>query len=94
MYKRQKHDNQLLFKILTEFYHAACAKSTQGEGLSCSGTVSYTHLDVYKRQEIAREAGTLTVGVVTKPFKFEGKRRMDQALAGIHSLLGLSLIHI
>ena len=32
--------------------------------------------------EIAREAGTLTVGVVTKPFKFEGKRRMDQALAG------------
>ena len=38
--------------------------------------------------EIAREAGTLTVGVVTKPFKFEGKRRMDQALAGINSLLG------
>ena len=26
--------------------------------------------------EIAREAGTLTVGVVTKPFKFEGKRRI------------------
>ncbi len=38
--------------------------------------------------EIARESGTLTVGVVTKPFKFEGKRRMDQALAGINSLLG------
>ena len=38
--------------------------------------------------EIAREAGTLTVGVVTKPFKFEGKRRMDQALPGITSLLG------
>ena len=38
--------------------------------------------------EIAREAGSLTVGVVTKPFKFEGKRRMDQALAGISSLLG------
>ena len=38
--------------------------------------------------EIAREAGSLTVGVVTKPFKFEGKRRMDQALAGINSLLG------
>ena len=28
------------------------------------------------------------MGVVTKPFKFEGKRRMDQALAGISSLLG------
>ena len=38
--------------------------------------------------EIAREAGALTVGVVTKPFKFEGKRRMDQAEAGIQSLLG------
>ena len=38
--------------------------------------------------DIARESGILTVGVVTKPFKFEGKRRMDQALAGINSLLG------
>ena len=38
--------------------------------------------------EIAREAGALTVGVVTKPFKFEGKRRMDQAEAGIQALLG------
>ena len=37
--------------------------------------------------EIAREAGVLTVGVVTKPFKFEGKRRMDQANAGIKELL-------
>ena len=27
--------------------------------------------------EIAREAGILTVGVVTKPFGFEGRRRMD-----------------
>ena len=38
--------------------------------------------------DLAHEAGILTVGVVTKPFKFEGKRRMDQALAGINSLLG------
>ena len=38
--------------------------------------------------DIAREAGLLTVGVVTKPFKFEGKRRMDQANAGIKELLG------
>ena len=37
--------------------------------------------------EIAREAGILTVGVVTKPFGFEGKRRMDQANAGIKELL-------
>ena len=37
--------------------------------------------------EMAREAGILTVGVVTKPFKFEGKRRMDQANVGIKELL-------
>ncbi len=38
--------------------------------------------------DIAREAGVLTVGVVTKPFGFEGKKRMDQAMRGIDSLLG------
>ncbi len=38
--------------------------------------------------DIAREAGVLTVGVVTKPFGFEGKKRMTQAMAGIDSLLG------
>ena len=29
--------------------------------------------------EVAHEMGILTVGIVTKPFLFEGKRRMDQA---------------
>ncbi len=38
--------------------------------------------------DIAREAGVLTVGVVTKPFSFEGKRRMEQAKHGIEELLG------
>ena len=38
--------------------------------------------------DIAREAGTLTVAVVTKPFNFEGKRRMVQAEEGIKNLLG------
>ena len=33
--------------------------------------------------ECAREVGALTVGVVTKPFSFEGKRRMNQAESGI-----------
>lgn len=37
--------------------------------------------------EIAKEAGMLTVGVVTKPFAFEGKRRMEQANKGISELL-------
>jgi cell division protein FtsZ len=35
---------------------------------------------------IAREVGALTVGVVTKPFDFEGKRRMRQAEDGIAEL--------
>ena len=38
--------------------------------------------------EIAKEAGALTVGVVTKPFGFEGKKRMTQAMNGIDELLG------
>jgi cell division protein FtsZ len=35
---------------------------------------------------IAKETGALTVGVVTKPFAFEGKRRMRQAEEGIMAL--------
>ncbi len=36
--------------------------------------------------ECAREVGALTVGVVTKPFSFEGKKRMSQADSGINRL--------
>jgi cell division protein FtsZ len=36
--------------------------------------------------QLAREAGALTVGVVTKPFAFEGKMRARRAEAGIASL--------
>ena len=36
--------------------------------------------------ELAHEAGILTVGVVTKPFKFEGANRMRQAESGIAAL--------
>ena len=36
--------------------------------------------------EIARSMGCLTVGVVTRPFTFEGKRRLDQALQGVAAL--------
>lgn len=35
---------------------------------------------------IAKEQGALTVGVVTKPFRFESKARMNNALAGIEKL--------
>ncbi len=36
--------------------------------------------------EIAQSLGALTVGIVTKPFRFEGKRRMEQALHGVEEL--------
>ena len=36
--------------------------------------------------KVARELDILTVGVVTTPFSFEGKRRMDQAKAGIEEV--------
>jgi cell division protein FtsZ len=37
---------------------------------------------------VAKNLGALTVGVVTKPFTFEGKKRMDSALQGIEELKG------
>ena len=36
--------------------------------------------------EVAKETGALTVGIVTKPFTFEGRRRMRQADEGIERL--------
>ena len=36
--------------------------------------------------KIAKELGILTVGIVTKPFAFEGRRRMEQAESGIAKL--------
>ncbi len=36
--------------------------------------------------KISKELGCLTVGIVTKPFTFEGKKRMKQALEGIEKL--------
>ena len=36
--------------------------------------------------QIAKEMDILTVGIVTKPFSFEGKRRMEQAEIGIAAL--------
>ena len=36
--------------------------------------------------DIAQGLGALTVGIVTKPFSFEGKKRMSQALEGLEEL--------
>ncbi|MGN1148477.1 MAG: cell division protein FtsZ [Lachnospiraceae bacterium] len=38
--------------------------------------------------KIAKDLGILTVGVVTKPFRFEAKARMANALAGIENIKG------
>jgi cell division protein FtsZ len=38
--------------------------------------------------EIAKEKGALTIGIVTKPFDFEGKKRMARAHMGIEELKG------
>nr|WP_199320331.1 cell division protein FtsZ [Leptolyngbya sp. FACHB-261] len=38
--------------------------------------------------EVAKEMGALTVGVVTRPFTFEGRRRTSQAEGGIEALQG------
>lgn len=35
---------------------------------------------------IAKDLGALTIGVVTKPFSFEGKKKIEQALTGIENL--------
>ena len=36
--------------------------------------------------EVAQSLGALTVAIVTKPFKFEGKKRTDQALMGLEEM--------
>jgi len=36
--------------------------------------------------QVARDLGALTVGVVTKPFQFEGRRRMKNAVSGLEEL--------
>ncbi len=36
--------------------------------------------------EIAKDQGALTIGIITKPFDFEGKKRMNRALTGIEEL--------
>ena len=79
MYKRQEESRNNIAKSLE---NADMVFITAGMGGGTGTGAAPTIAD------IAREAGILTVGVVTKPFKFEGKRRMDQAMVGINELLG------
>ena len=43
---------------------------------------------------IAKGLGILTVGVVTKPFRFEARTRMTNALSGIERLKAVSYTHL
>lgn len=47
-----------------------------GTGTGASSTVA----------EVAQEMGILTVGIVTIPFAFEGKKKIDKAMAGVNNL--------
>src|SRR5919197_572239 len=52
------------------------AKETRGPGTGGAPVVA----------ELAKEVGALTVGVVTRPFTFEGRKRGQQAEQGINNL--------
>jgi cell division protein FtsZ len=59
-------------------------RTVMGEpGKAMMGTAAASGPD---RARIAKDMGILTVGVVTKPFDFEGKRRMDNADEGMKEL--------
>lgn len=42
--------------------------------------------------DIAQSLGALTVGIVTKPFSFEGKKRMQQAVQGLDELKNMLIL--
>ena len=56
------------------------------KAISVKGSKSIRVKDPKKFAEIAKEMGIHTVAVVTKPFSFEGKRRMNNAVHGIEEL--------
>ena len=75
--KKAAEENRQLAKALenTDMVFVTCG---MGGGTGTGGSPIVA--------DVARELGILTVGVVTKPFAFEGKRRMQQAEEGILEL--------
>ena len=55
-------------------------------GKSIQHVERHRNLDLRELGTAAREQGILTIGVVTKPFHFEGRRRMQSAEQGISEL--------
>jgi len=62
-------------------------KLTKGLGAGANPEVGRKAAEETK-DKIEEELGALTVGVVTRPFNFEGKKRQVQSTAGINSLKG------
>ena len=60
-----------------------------GGALSGKDATRVDRSAAYMARYIAKEMGILTVGIVTKPFAFEGKRKMSMAEIGINGLLDL-----
>src|SRR5215207_9630075 len=77
----QACDADIKLSIGQELTRGLGAGGNPGEG-GGTGTGSAPVIAEIAKEEI----GALTVGAVTKPFEFEGKRRMQQALEGIEKL--------
>ena len=73
-------------RLAAEEYRAGIAAMVEGTDLCfvTSGMGGGTGSGAVA--EVIKEAGALTIGIVTKPFRFEGKRRMRQAVAAIERL--------
>ncbi|HSV32075.1 MAG TPA: cell division protein FtsZ [Atribacteraceae bacterium] len=75
-----KHDRDALMGMLENadlVFITACMGG--GTGTGASPVIA----------ELARESGALTIGIVTKPFQFEGTKRKAQAEEGIEKLRGV-----
>ena len=82
-------DKQALAKSAATYKIQIGEKLTHGQGAGANPEVGRKSADTGGSPivaDVAREMGILTVGVVTKPFSFEGARRMRQAEAGIEEL--------
>ena len=84
--------NKLIYKYLVGKWYTAGIIINRRRYSGFQAGIINTSYDTEGRKystsrEIARELGALTVGIVTKPFKFEGRPRMLKAEDGIRELV-------
>ena len=84
-------DQQALFASKATQKVQLGAKLTKGRGAGADPEIGQRSAEESRDEiataEVAKELGILTVGIVTKPFAFEGKRKMNMAEIGIAGLL-------